>query len=77
MYAAAQAWKWNKFWYCWRVQHQVYFGTRNPEYLSLKKFSVTNEDGKEIFKIPAHDPYEKNSDELDALLHTLHDLPSE
>lgn len=50
---------------------------KTPVYFSLKKLSVTNENGDEIFKIPANEPYEKNSDELDALLHTLHDLPSE
>ena len=39
-------------------------------------FSVTNEDGIEIFKIPTREPYEKNSDELQTLLHTLHELKS-
>ena len=77
MHAAAQAWKWNKFWYCWFIQYQVYFHIKTPEYFALKKLSVTNENGDVIFKIPANEPYEKNSDELDALLHTLHDLPTE
>ena len=52
-----------------------YFSHQNVSFYTLK--SVTNEDGNEIFQIPAHEPYEKNSDELEALLHTLHDLTSE
>jgi len=55
-----------------KLENEINFDT-----VDVSNISVTNEDGNEIFKIPCHQPYEKNSSELEALLHTLHGLPSE